>query len=394
MKAGGGVVFGGPRAAALPTLLLGRGRATLRCYSSSPDHVSFIKEAAGTQSPEHLHQLLKMLQVKGEPLVSPAAKDGLIPLAIPLTRNSSGFVTALLRWPTAPPGYIIKAADLYLIQDVFYHLICESRCLQQDGDASGGGTEVDQYIHRILVEEDAKNSRESKDEVFHAAGDAAKKLYKKGDFVKSQISSLDVYLLQKVGLFPDILERKVLHHFQKGDHVSALVTGEFYTKKEHFPGFGRPFVFNAEVLLKVGRNLEAKDAARGALKSPWWTLGCQYQEVANIAQWEDEQIEYIKDRVTEEGRQEDLKKGKAPAQVALDEAAFLLDLASVEGTWDDYLERIAACYKEAGLHDIADFVALSGKSIEDLRKEEFVSTAQNAYYDADPALICMNYQQQ
>ena len=32
--------------------------------------------------------------------------------------------------------------------------------------------------------------------------------------------------------------------------VSALVTGEFYTKKEHFPGFARPFVFNAEVLLR------------------------------------------------------------------------------------------------------------------------------------------------
>ncbi|KAK3003538.1 hypothetical protein RJ639_019547 [Escallonia herrerae] len=315
MKAGGGVVFGGPHAAALPTLLLGRGRATLRCYSSSPDHVSFIKEAAGTQSPEHLRQLLKMLQVKGEPLVSPAAKEGLIPLAIPLTRNSSGFVTALLRWPTAPPGMEMPVVE---VRKYGVWLLAKN---------------VDQYIHRILVEEDANNSRESKDEVFHAAGDAGKKLYKKGDFVKSQISSLDVYLLQKVGLFPDILERKVLHHFQKGDHVSALVTGEFYTKKEHFPGFGRPFVFYAEVLLKVGRNLEAKDAARGALKSPWWTLGCQYQEVANIAQWEDEQIEYIKDRVTEEGRQEDLKKGKAPAQVALDEAAFLLDLASVEGTW-------------------------------------------------------------
>lgn len=37
--------------------------------------------------------------------------------------------------------------------------------------------------------------------------------------------------------------------------------------------------------------------------------------MANIAQWDDEQIEYIKEKVTEEGRQEDLKKGKAPAQV-------------------------------------------------------------------------------
>ncbi|XP_019447163.1 PREDICTED: uncharacterized protein LOC109350376 [Lupinus angustifolius] len=160
----------------------------------------------------------------------------------------------------------------------------------------------------------------------------------------------------QVCIFPDIIERKVKRHFEEGDHVSALIPGEFYTKKEHFPGFARPFVFNAEVLLRVGRNVEAKDAARGALKSPWWTLGCEYEDVANIAQWNDEQIEYIKERVTEEGRPEDLKKGKAPAQVALDEAAFLLDLASIEGTWDEYVERIAKCHEEAGLDDVAKFI--------------------------------------
>lgn len=135
-----------------------------------------------------------------------------------------------------------------------------------------------------------------------------------------------------------------------------MVTGEFYTKKDLFPGFGRPFAFYAEILLRVGRASEAKDAARVALKSPWWTLGCAYEEVAQIAQWEDEQIEYIKEKVSEEGKQEDIKKGKAPAQVSLDEAAFLLDLASVEGTWSDYLERIAECYKEAGLDEIARFI--------------------------------------
>lgn len=42
------------------------------------------------------------------------------------------------------------------------------------------------------------------------------------------------------------------------------------------------------------------------------------QEVASIAQWEDEQIEYIKEKVTEEGRQEDMKKGKEPSQVKLE----------------------------------------------------------------------------
>lgn len=41
------------------------------------------------------------------------------------------------------------------------------------------------------------------------------------------------------------------------------------------------------------------------------------QEVANMAEWEDEQIEYIREKVTEEGKQADLKKGKEPAQVWL-----------------------------------------------------------------------------
>lgn len=47
------------------------------------------------------------------------------------------------------------------------------------------------------------------------------------------------------------------------------------------------------------------------------------QEIACIAQWEDEQIEYIKEKVTEEGRQEDLKKGKAPVQVLLWWSSFI-----------------------------------------------------------------------
>lgn len=44
-------------------------------------------------------------------------------------------------------------------------------------------------------------------------------------------------------------------------------------------------------------------------------------------------------------------------QVALDEAAFLMDLASIDGLWDEVVDRIAECYMEAGLHDIAKFIA-------------------------------------
>lgn len=58
--------------------------------------------------------------------------------------------------------------------------------------------QVDQYIHRILVEEDAKNSLESVTELFHAAADAGEKVYKKGDFAASKVSNLDIYLLKKV----------------------------------------------------------------------------------------------------------------------------------------------------------------------------------------------------
>ncbi|RDY09687.1 hypothetical protein CR513_05910 [Mucuna pruriens] len=340
MKIGGVVLYGGaPRGNVVP-LFLSRRRVSLgvSSYSSISDHVSFVKDVAATQPPQHLSQLLSILKTRGESIISPGARQGLIPLAIPLSKNSSGNVTALLRWPTAPPEMELPVVE---VRKHGVWLLAKS---------------VDQFIHRMLVEEDAKNGQERNDEVFYALGDSGKKLYRKGGFAESGISNLDVYLLKKVGLFPDILERKVARHFEEGDHVSALVTGEFYTKKEHFPGFARPFVFNAEVLLRVGRKVESKDAARGALKSPWWTLGCKYRDVANIAQWDDEQIEYIKEKVTEEGRREDLKKGKAPAQVVLDEAAFLLDLASIEGEWDDYLERIAKCYEEAGLHDVAKFI--------------------------------------
>ncbi|KZV22109.1 hypothetical protein F511_11637 [Dorcoceras hygrometricum] len=302
------------------------------------DHVSFIKDVAATQPPENLNLLLKLLQVRGEQLISPGARQGLIPLAIPLSKNNSGSVTALLRWPTAPVGM-----EMPVVEVLKYGVWLLSKT-------------VDQYIHRILVEEDAGSSATRKEALFYACTDTGIKIYEKGQFAASQIANIDTYLLKNVGLFPDILERKIKHHLDKGDTVSALVTSEFYTKKEHFPGFGRPFVFNAETLRKVGRNSEAKDSARVALKSPWWTLGCEYQEVANLAQWEDEQIEYIKERVTAEGRQEDLKKGKEAAQVALDGAAFLLDLASVEGTWDESLERIAECYREAGLEDISKFL--------------------------------------
>ncbi|KAH0448073.1 hypothetical protein IEQ34_021873 [Dendrobium chrysotoxum] len=344
MKMGAGLACRSYFASALPSLH--SGAAVVRCSASasypstisvptytSIDHISFIRDVAVANPPDRLRCLLNMLQARGETIVPPGAKEGLMPLVIPLSESFSGALTSLLRWPTSPPGMEMPVVEVRK-HGVWY--LAKS---------------VDQYIHRMLAEEDARGIQENK--LWDAAADLGRELYNKGDVLSSGIADLDTYLLKKVGLFPDVIERKVARHLQREDHVSALVTGEFYTRN-HFLGFGRPFAFNAEIL--VGRKPEAKDAARGALKLPWWTLGCRYQEVAEIAQWEDEQIEYIKEKVTEEGKKEDLKKGKSPEQVALDEAAFLLDLASIDGSWDQVVDRVAECYMEAGLSDIAKFV--------------------------------------
>ncbi|KAH9287573.1 hypothetical protein KI387_031690, partial [Taxus chinensis] len=266
----------------------------------------------------------------GEKLVPPSARRGIIPLAIPLSEDQSGTFTALLRWPTSPQGMEMPVVQ---VQKHGVSLLAMS---------------VDQYIQRILVEEDSNCHNTTTESLYTTSGDVGKKLYKKGDFAASKIENIDVYLLKKVALFPDVLERIALGHLERDDQVSALVTGEFYANRMHFPGFGRPFVFNAELFLKIGRKLEAKDAARAALKLPWWTLGCRYEKVAELAGWDDEQIEYIRERFTDEGRREDLEKGKAPAQIALDQAAFLMDLASVDASWLHIREQLADFYKEAG----------------------------------------------
>ncbi|KAH9655978.1 protein IN CHLOROPLAST ATPASE BIOGENESIS [Citrus sinensis] len=271
-----GAIHRAPCAAALPLRHV-RARP-IRCSSSS-GHVSFIKDIAVANPPEHLDELLKVLRTRGDTIVSPGSRQGIIPLAIPLSENSSGAVTALLRWPTAPSGMEMPVVE---VRKRGVWLL---------------GKNVDQYIHRLLVEEEAHHLEKNNGELYDASSEAGKKLYQRGDFAESNITNLDSYLLSKVGLFPDVLEHKVTQHFEQGDHA-----------------------------------------------------------VASIAQWEDEQIEYIKEKITEEGKQEDLKKGKAPAQIALDEAAFLLDLASIEGTWAGSLERIADCYKEGGLDEIARFI--------------------------------------
>ena len=41
--------------------------------------------------------------------------------------------------------------------------------------------------------------------------------------------------------------------------MSALITAEWYMRKNHFPGWARPFEFNAQLYDSIGRHEEARD---------------------------------------------------------------------------------------------------------------------------------------
>ena len=42
--------------------------------------------------------------------------------------------------------------------------------------------------------------------------------------------------------------------------MSALITGEWYMRNNHFPRWGRPFEFNAHLYKSVGRMEESRDS--------------------------------------------------------------------------------------------------------------------------------------
>jgi hypothetical protein len=199
--------------------------------ATAPEHSTFLQEVAAMEAPASLQALLSVLQAKGESVVSPyGARRGIIPLAIPLTETAEGEMTALLRWPTPASGMDVPVVR---VKSFGVTLLAKSS---------------EDFIHRALVEEDAAGTS---GRIAESAGEVGSTLYRRGDFEASKSSSVDIYLMKKVGLFPDVFERLAMRHFDNGDNISALVTGEFYASKKHFPGFGRPFVFNAELMLKV-----------------------------------------------------------------------------------------------------------------------------------------------
>lgn len=58
--------------------------------------------------------------------------------------------------------------------------------------------QVDQLIHRMLVEADTNIIQGGYDKLWEAASEIDTALYKKGDLMESGIADLDTYLLKKV----------------------------------------------------------------------------------------------------------------------------------------------------------------------------------------------------
>lgn len=133
----------------------------------------------------------------------------------------------------------------------------------------------------------------------------------------------------QVGAFPDVYEFLTDSHLGKGDQQSALVTSE--KAYNVFKGWGQPYMQYCKLLQNMkGRELEMRDAALAALRTPLWTValeGADLDLVLGAAKSSREKAQEKFWKLYEDERLQEIKQGKRPEQVAADRAAFLMDAA-------------------------------------------------------------------
>lgn len=320
-------------------------RAQVTAVAVTPQVVSeysrYLKDVACVAPPAYLDGILTVLsEVLGEEFVQPSDRAALHPFLVPLTSAADGAVTGLLRWPTAPNDMELPVVRT-LAGDLGLELLAvSSRC----------------YVLRALAAADFSGRVAEREQI--RAGCFLDTGYRDGDVDKSSLG-LERFLIMKVGPFPDLYEGLVAFHNAKGDSQSALVTCE--KAATVFPGWGRAHVFHAEMLSSMGRETEARDAARFSLQLPLWTLGGheKVRAMGRLAGYEDdESLGKIYLRLYEDKREHEIGDGKAPEQVALDRAAYLLDyaVASCAEDWEHTREPLSELYQEGTLNEIATFV--------------------------------------
>ena len=319
------------------------------------DHSKFLKDIAKSETPKNMELLLRLMEISGEKILSPKDRKGMNPMLIPLTigEDEEKGKLCYMRWPTQR-----EDMELQLVRTCNAGMVLESMS-------------TDLMCRRIVAEMDFYGKESATDAV--AMLNEAGFEYSSGDYIDYIKSGrfptiteedlrlvLDRYLLTKVGPFPDCYERLADNFLEKKDTISALVTCERAVSL--FYGWGHPVAFHADMLMMIGRETEAKDAARAALGMPLWTVGrnkAGLERAATTAGFTGTEIlgEMHAYRAAEE-RTEEIKEGLDPAQLALDQAAHLMDacvMGAIEGGWPALIPTIAEKYRSAGYDDVADF---------------------------------------
>ena len=329
---------------------------------------SFVSDVAKAAPPKRLAALLELINMGKEYTTVDPSKErrGLIPFLIPFAKsNKDGSFLCYIRWPTQK-----EDMDLQIVKTTEVGISLVSM-----------GT--DQYCHRLVAELDFYSSPNAplaidilnKSGAQSSSGSSSQSpLYTAGDFLPILKSGkfpimtpedlrlvLDRFLLTKVGAFPDCYERISNNFMDKGNDISALVTCERAVSV--FYGWGHPIAFHAILLDKIGRDKEARDAARAAMGMPAWTVASSMTEleaVTKLAGFTGTAIvgEMHKYR-SSDPRKDDIGEGMSPLQVTLDQAAHLMDavaLGAILGGWDACKTELATKYTEGGYPEMAKFI--------------------------------------
>lgn len=140
--------------------------------------------------------------------------------------------------------------------------------------AAAAGPAADGLLSSALLAAAAKAAAEAEEEK-RASGEEKTSSMSRG--------TLDRALVAAAALSPALCERLLASHLERRDEMSALITGEWYMRRNHFPGWARPYEHVSRVYSSLGRTEEARDFSRVALSLPWWTLGSGLEAAAKLA---------------------------------------------------------------------------------------------------------------
>jgi hypothetical protein len=304
-------------------------------------HAQYVRDAAGIAPPSELGALAAVLQAQGMTLVRPSERKGLHPLCVPVAANPARDETVCLRVnPENPNGEL----EVVAARGIHLRLLA---------------TSAEDFVHKAIVEEDARGDGATV--VAAAAGAVGAAMYESGSFATLG-KELAVYLTLRVGKFPDTMEALVRRHLDKGDEMSAFVTCDLY--KGTFSTWGSPHWYLSQVYADLGRDEEARDAARFALTDcEWSTLGdVSVEKCAERSGWAGMSVDEIKAVVeTRRGPNRDAFDGpKTDEQLAAEEATVLLDkVAAGEMRVTEITQRLAECYSKSDRGALAKLVMSS-----------------------------------